>query len=393
MSKTPRSESRFRPPDLLPMSPDALRRFADRTESCLNRWPAWQALVATVAAALLLNVFFFSPKFQLWDFTIEGSYETTRARAFLAQCADPFTPVDDRAMQWRLLPPLVCHVLHLGPRASLAVPWVGVVFLLTSAATILHQRGLSRLQAALATALMATTSAVIVPMMWLGVNDAWVWAALLWVAFGRSRWTLILGCLLAPWIDERFIIGFPLAFCLRQLVPKDGGAPPRPLLFLRDLFLATLWLLPYAVVRLWLSQRGEDQSGALLTSHLTGFLTWMPITPLAWWMAFRVGWVPMLFAAATLRHPPFAAAPMLTAATLLVMMILAADLSRSSAIVLPMFIAGTILAVKKFPTWATAGLAGLLATNLALPALHVVYTKVDLISPLPIEVYRVLRKM
>lgn len=375
------------------MSFDALRHFADRTESRLNRWPAWQALAATVGVALLLSVFFFSPKFQLWDFAIEGSYETTRARAFLAQCADPFAPVEDRAMQWRLLPPLVCHALHLGPRAALTVPWIGVVFLLTSAAAILHRRGLSRLQAALATALLATTSAVIVPNMWLGVNDAWLWAALLWVAFGRTPLSLILACLLAPWVDERFIIGFPLAFSLRRLVPADGDAVPPLLPLVRDLILAALWLLPYAVVRLWLSQRGEDQSGALLAFHLSGFFTWVPITPLAWWMAFRLGWVPLLFAAAMLRQPPFVAAPVLATMTLLVMMVLAADLSRSSAIILPLFVAGTILAVKKFPARATAGLALLLAANLALPALHVVYTKVDVISPLPLEVFRALRKM
>lgn len=367
---------------------------AAKLEARLDRWtaPAWVG--GAVFVALILSVFFFSPKLQLWDFAIEGSYETTRARTFLQQCADPFGPISDHAMQWRLLPPLVCHTLHLGPRLSLAFPWVGVAFLLGSAAVIFQRHGLTRLQAALATALVATTSAVIVPVMWLGVNDAWVWAALLWVSFGRSRWSLVAACLLAPWIDERFLIGFPLAFSLRMLLPRSVEKDDRPLPLVRGLLLAGLALLPYVATRLFVStQTGDEQSRFFLASVLTGFVTWAPFAPLGWWMAFRAGWLPILYAAVSLRREAWGAVPVLGAASLAIMVVLASDLSRSAAIVLPLLAAGVILANRHRPRWTTRGLALLLAANLALPALHVVYTKVDVISPLPLEVFRVLRKL
>lgn len=365
---------------------------AAKLEARLDRWPAPAWLGGAVFAALLLSIFFFSPKLQLWDFAIEGSYETTRARTFLQQCADPFDPVSDRAMQWRLLPPLVCHALHLGPRLSLAFPWAGVAFFLGSAAVIFQRHGLTRLQAALATAFVATTSAVIVPIMWLGVNDAWVWVALLWVSFGRSRSSLVAACLLAPWIDERFLIGFPLAFSLRMLLERRLEKPGGVLPLVRGLLLAGLALLPYVATRLFVSaQTGDEQSRSFLASVLTGFVTWVPFAPLGWWMAFRAGWLPILYAAFSFRREAWGVVPALGAASLAIMVVLASDLSRSAAIVLPLLAAGLILAHRQQQRWTTRSLALLLVANLALPALHVVYTKVDVISPFPLELYRLFR--
>jgi len=48
---------------------------------------------------------------------------------------------------------------------------------------------------------------------------------LLIVAFAKSPRSAWLACLWAPWIDERFVIGAPLAMLCRHLLrPKD--APP-----------------------------------------------------------------------------------------------------------------------------------------------------------------------
>ena len=110
-------------------------------------------------------------------------------------------------------------------------------------------------------------------------------------------------------------------------------------------------------------------------------------------MGFRAGWLPILYAAFFFRRHAFGAVPALGALSLLVMMVLASDLSRSAAIVLPLLVAGLIVAPRYHPRWTTFGLALVLAANLALPALHVVYTKVDVISPLPLEIFRVLRKL
>ncbi len=374
------------------MTSHSLNARFDRIDAALSTWPRWVFVTATVAAVLVVSVLFFSPKFQLWDFQIEGSYETTRARAFLEQTENPFAPVADLALRPRLLPALVGHVLHLG-RASLALPWLGVVFLLASSAIVFLRYGLSRIQAAVATALVATTSAVIVPISWLGINDAWVSGALLWTAFGRSRAALIVCCLLVPWVDERFIIGFPLAFCLRLLLAAPNSGPSLSIIvLLRDTALHALWFIPYAVGRLSLNHEAvAEGSRNLLAWQLSAFLSWIAFTPLGWWMAFRAAWLPILFALLTLRRNAHGITPALALVSLLTMVVLAADVSRSAAIILPLLVAGIWMAARKFPRHATAGLCLVLLANLVLPAAHVVATKIDVISPLPMELYRLLR--
>ncbi len=376
------------------MTLDVFRATVADAEARLSRWPDWIFVSVTIVVSLALSVFFFSPNFVLWNFSLEGHFETTRARAFLAQIESPFAPVTDVAMQWRLLPPLLAHALHLSPGAALTIPWAGLVFLLATVVVLLRRYGLSQLQSILGTALIATTSAVIVPTTWLGINDGWISAALLWVAFGRSRGSLVAACLLAPWVDERFVIGFPLAFCLRQLPPNQTGPSPTLAGLLRNLVGGCLLLAPYAVARLWLrAHLGSDQSMSFLASTLSGFIVWIPFAPLGWWMAFRVAWIPLLYAAFVLRSFARGFVPAIAATTLLVITVLAADLSRSAAIVLPLLVSGLVFGVRRHPSYATRALGLLLAVNLALPALHIVYNKCDLISPLPLELVRVFRSM
>lgn len=377
---------------------DALQAFHRRAEQA-ELWlqgcsPAWDT-VRTAAVSLLLSLCFFSPKFQLWDFSLEGAYETTRARTFLAQCEDPFAPALEPAMQWRLLPPLVCHGLHLPAPWSLAVPWVGCVAFLASVHTVLRRRGFTRRDALLATALLSTTSAVLVPTMWLGMNDAWAWTALLFVAFGRTGWSVLLPGLLGPWVDERFVIGLPLAcglrVCLSPSLEDHGSATLRS--YLRVLGGAGLTLIPYAGLRLALgAQTGFDPSERFLSKHLGEFLTWVPWAPLGAWMALRAGWLAALYGALGLRRHCSSLVPWLALGTLAIMVPLAADLSRSAAIVFPLMLAGLDLFRRREPRRLAPWLAFLLAANLVLPALHVVHTKVDVISPLPLELYRLVRK-
>jgi hypothetical protein len=132
-------------------------------------------------------------------------------------------------MLWRVLPPLVCHHTGLTAKAPLAVPLIGVLVLPSYVAVFLRRRETNARFVFGGTLLVTTTSAVLVPLHWFGMNDAWVWLGLLAVAFGRSSWAIPLACVLCPWIDERFIIGFPLAWCVRCLDPSwTSLQPPRP---------------------------------------------------------------------------------------------------------------------------------------------------------------------
>lgn len=335
----------------------------------------------TALLAVVVSLVVFSPAWQMWDFSMEGSYETTRASTFLKQCEDPFRADVEPAMRWRLLPPLLCNALGLSGWSALTVPWIGVVAMLAYCSRILERSSLDRRRAVIGTVLCATTSAVLVPLEWLGMNDAWVWLCLLGVAFGRSARTPLLACVLGPWIDERLVIGLPLALWVRS---RQG-------LGWRHI---GLYVLPYLAVRIGaLALRTDSSSEQFLSRHLTGFLTWAPFAGLGWFMALRLGWLPIGMAATELwdtDRQSLVVGAGITAATLAVSLALAADISRSAAIVLP-------LLVWCWPTWAAKvelkKLYLFLAVQLFLPALHVVYTKVAVISPLYVELFRLVRKI
>jgi len=154
-------------------------------------------IVLSTAASLLLSVIFFSPRLWLMTHYLPGTFQWDRAHTFLQQCEQPFRHDVEPAMLWRLLPPIVCHALGLRGWAALAVPWLGIVCATAYVATLLARR-LADLGFVFGGTLMfATTSAVLVPVGWLGMNDAWTWLGLLVWAFADSPWARLAACLLA----------------------------------------------------------------------------------------------------------------------------------------------------------------------------------------------------
>jgi hypothetical protein len=77
------------------------------------RFPCPSHSFSIALACLALGMFFFAP--QLWLMTEyqPGTFQWDRARTFLLQCEIPLRRDIEPAMHWRLLPPLVCHALHL----------------------------------------------------------------------------------------------------------------------------------------------------------------------------------------------------------------------------------------------------------------------------------------
>ncbi len=191
--------------------------------------------------------------------------------------------------------------------------------------------------------------------------------------------------MLCPWIDERFIIGFPLAWSVRCL---DRREP----LFNAHAH-AALWLLPYVALRLWLSRNpAVDHATAGFFRTSVGLnLALAQFVPLGWWMGLRAGWI--LVACAIWLSPAARRVP--TAAvllgTLVISWLLASDLSRSAAIALPVLLLGVFELARKFPLHTPRALLVLSLASLLLPAAHLTYTKIDLISPLPLELLRLLR--
>ena len=324
----------------------------------------------------------FSPCLWLMTKYNPGTFQWDRAHTFLLQCENPFRNAIEPAMTWRLLPPLVAHALGLKGYYPLVIPFVGVLVLLFYTFTLLQRRVTDTRFAFGGTLLVATTSGVLIPTHWLGMNDAWVWFALLATAFGTSRYTIPIACLFAPWIDERYIIGLPVALLVRQL---DGKFPVR----WRDLLFCGFCLTPYAIIRILgsFSSNASASNRFFIDYIKSGFIVTVPWAPLGWWMALRLAWVSVIYA---IWNKPFILGAS-CAITLVVMLCLAADISRSAAILLPVIPLGLFLFAKRHPDLAARYTVNLGLINLLIPAAHISYTKFALISPLPLELWRLLR--
>lgn len=344
-------------------------------------------LAGIVALSLALSLFFFTPCLWIIRQPMPGSFQWDRAITFLLQCEQPLRRDIETAMHWRLLPPLVAHTLHLPGRTPLALPWLGAIAA-TAYVAVLFRRRCGDPRAILgATLTFVSTSAVIVPLGLLGLNDAWVWLGLLAVAFGRASWALPFACLLCPWVDERFVIGFPLAWLVARV---DRGEPviSRPLL-------DALWLLPYTALRLYLSRSGattaSDATFGFLNYVLQSFASVAPLIPLGWWFGLRAAWVGIAFAAWNCPVSYRLPAILVLSGTLGATAMLAHDLSRSIAILVPVALLGGFEFVRRQPALAPGILLATGLIGLLLPAAHVIHRKIQPISPLPVELIRVLR--
>jgi len=345
-----------------------------------------RSTTVTVTVVLLVTVFLFAPRLWIIRESLAGRMESGRTGTYLMQCADPFRRDIEPAMEWRLLPPLVCHTLGLRGLTPLAVPVIGAIVLTTYVAILLLRRMNDGAYIFGGTLLFATTSALLVPLNWLGVNDAWVWLGLLAVAFGRNSWALPLACLLGPWVDERFIIGFRLAWVVRQL---DRDEP-----WLNRSAWQAAWLLPYAIVRIGFSY--ADPSRLAVTKDFLTFVAkeakqLAPRLLLGWWMALRAGWVAVAYVIGQLPNTRRTVPVAVALVTLLVSFVLAADLSRSAAIIVPLMLLGCFEAARRQPAHTPRVILTLAIANLIIPAAHIVHVRIDLINSLPVELYRLWR--
>ena len=338
-----------------------------------------------VGASLLLSILFFAPRLWLMRDYVPGSFQWDRAHTYLQQCEQPFRTDIETAMRWRLLPPIAAHYLGMKGRGPLLLPWMGVIVLL-SYVGVLHARRLPDRRFIFGgTLLVATTSAVVVPVGWLGINDAWIWTGLLAVAFGRTQWTIPLACVLCPWIDERFIIGLPLAWVVRCL---DEDTP-----FLSRRLIAGCWLLPYVATRMVFGGNPATNSASsqFLATQLHSLHVFLPMAPLGWWMGLRIGWLGVGYSAFTAAGGRRWTAGFVLGATLAVSLFLASDISRSVAIVLPVILLGGFSLARRERRRAPMILLIAGCANLLIPAAHVILTHIDPINPLPVEIFRLLR--
>jgi len=369
-----------------------LTNLLTRLETRLQRQSRATFLVLCVSLTLGLSLFFFAPRLQVLVQEAPGSFEWARGLDFARQCEQPFDlAAHDPALRWRLLPAALCHLAGLRGHAVFLFPWIGLVLLLAQISGTLADRSGDRVLALFGACLVGTTSGVWTVTTWLGINDAWYLSALIAVVYTRSPVVLVLAGFGGPWVDERFLLGLPLAVLLRYSFPPGAG---RKVGIVAPMAGAALYL----GIRVLVSVAFRDAtSHDFVRSALRDCSTWLPWAPLGWFFGFRAAWCVVLAAVvATFLTVPRSLAIAIAGASigsLLALTVLAADLTRATPILLPLLLAGIVM----LPT--LVGLAGaraalglVLAANLFMPALHVTYTKVSLLGPLPLELMRLLRR-
>lgn len=328
-----------------------------------------------------LIVFFFSPAFgafSLWSRVPElgGLIEVRRGVSVLEQAAHPGAAVSDplhRAIQWRLLFPVIGHLLSLPPAALFGLAYVGCVLVLGYVVSLLRASGLRWDQTALATVSLGACSWHFVSTGWLGYYDAWLALGLLIVAFGRSWWAVWAACLWAPWVDERFVVAAPFALLCRWIatrsaVPGAGGFDRK------NAGVAAALLGAYAIVRLGLLA-GDSAENATLVGYFSG-KNYLDAPAgrilLGVWEGLRSGWFLLIGGiialGATTR--PGILLSITSIALVAIGLATAQDYSRSMTMLLPAAVLGVRLAAAHRPAL-LRGLAPVAALTLLLPAHHV----------------------
>jgi hypothetical protein len=226
---------------------------------------------------------------------------------------------------------------------------------------------------------------------WLTYADSWIVLAFVAIVYARSPWSLLAVGILAPWIDERFVIGLPLAIFVRTLHPAG-----EPLLATRNPmeWIACLpGVIVYVGIRLWALATRDHTSATFLTANLDRVHEiGVPAVryALGVWQGIRAGWIFVGWAIieAFRRSGKWARVFLvaITVPSLILMLMIAADLSRAPIILLVCFLPGIEYAWRLRPKAAKLLLCLAAAVNFLTPAYQVVQNFSIRIEPLWKEV-------
>jgi hypothetical protein len=367
-------------------------RALDTTPSreLLKRW-----LLALGCFCLLILVF--CPPiwaFLVWSRVPEASFllEVRRGASVLFQVEHPGAPIPDllhSVIQWRLLFPLIGSLLGLSAPVFFSLAHLGCLITLVFIITVLRRRELSWIDCALATLVLGASSWFFTSVGWLGYFDSWLALGLLFVAFSRKSWPVWLACLWAPWVDERFVIAFPLALLCRWVLrasSDDGEAaenaasvPKKSIDWRQEYILPSALVAVFLLVRLFFLPSAP-------TAQLSGYMGTQknleaPVLFIFWgiWEGLRGAWV-FAVAAPVLCRKRTLEAVGLALCALCVMAIgifMAQDFSRSMTMVLPLALCGLLLAMQSLSRRLSLALRIAAPLVLLLPAHHVMSNQVN----------------
>ncbi|HET7535523.1 MAG TPA: tetratricopeptide repeat protein [Candidatus Didemnitutus sp.] len=331
---------------------------------------------------------FFSPRwsiFAAWSRVPDMGFqvEVRRGVSVLWQMDHWGAPPQDAlhgATQWRLLFPVLGKLLSLPPVVLFGLADAGCALVLFYFIRLLRQRGHAWGPTAAAAIVFGAASWYFASVCWLGYYDSWVVLGLLVVAFSRARWLIAIACLLAPWVDERFVLGVPLALLCRQAATADAWGAAGARWKSAGAVAASLSIL-FVVVRLGVL---AGSSGQL--AKPSSYLQWLSSADSTWsqrfsgiWEGWRIGWV---LAGAALW--PFAKSgggrALVGGAiglTLVVGLATAQDFSRSMMFLAPAVAWGAMRLLEAAPRWTTKGWPVMAGAALLLPA-HLVMSDASL---------------
>lgn len=349
----------------------------------LAAWPHGRLAALLAVAAALLAALAFSPRFWLWPVVglplaemVEIQPEFHRAFHALRQLETPWLRIDDavnRVIEWRLFFPLLGHHLAFPRGLYLALPHLGALLALAAAAWFTLRATRDAFAALCATLLVATSSWFFVSTGWLAYFDSWLVLALLVGSFSPARWLLLLVGLVAPWIDERWVLALPLCLAVRSLALPAPDTTTRAAL-LHDALALAVGSLSYLAVRFGAELSGTRATSGSYWQNRPLLPASLPILGFGLWNGLRLAWfvlgLAVLSAGVWRGHRRVALG--VCAATLALHLCVADDLSRSASVAVPLVVAAIIA------LWPTASparrrtLALLAGANLLLPAQHVI---------------------
>jgi hypothetical protein len=356
-----------------------------RSRAILRRFAA-VSFDATLIVFLLW--FFFSPPWHLFaaGARISGLAEIVELRrgaAVALQLAHPFALIADpvhRSIQWRLLFPVIGYALHLPTTIVLAMPFLGAWLAIAAILFYARREGVSRPRAVAAAIVLSCAGWFFASTGWLGYFDSWIVLALLVVSYTRGKLLVWCTCALAPWIDERFLIGLPIALGLRlSRTPKNSHAAIKD--YYRLVTVGAALSFAFVLLRV-LGRSGSIGLGEYIGEQQT-FHTPVSRHLQGLWQSLRIAWLPagigLTLAVRRLAGAPGVAFAAGVTLTMVASEFIANDLSRAMTILLPLGLEGAIIIANAPPRIASALFMGALLT-LGLPAQHVV---TDFTMPIP----------
>lgn len=307
-----------------------------------------------------------------------------RGMYVLKQVTDLSAAIDDsnhKIVRWRLLFPAAGHFLGIPGFGVLGFALLGCIGFVVTLAVIGTRAGLGTPGAFCLALAGGATAPFFTSMGWLGYFDACFALALLVIAFARPRPLVLLACLLGPWIDERIVLGLPLALCVRWVYFQPERSTSGTW-FRREVVPPVLLIAGFAVLRISLGGSGSSQT---IRGYWTEFIFarpyHIPRMLLGMWEGLRFGWPLLIYIAIAAirsrRSPASPALPLFLVVACAVLtaaagLLSALDMSRAMVLLLPVVPLGWVLA-SRTEQWNRLHVAPILAAAaVLLPAKHVV---------------------